>query len=798
VKSSLIVNKNYDPLILRTIIKRYWWWPLLFIFLFGLFAFFYLRYTKPVYESSMVIQLSDKDNAKEVLDIDNINKKDNQLSSVVELLRSELLFERALDKLQLDVSLFSRGKILTEEKYKTSSFYVQPYQLNDSSLIDKEIEINFLKGNVTLSYTKNGKVVIVEGKIGSHFKNKDLDVVIKTTNYKAFKNEAINNELYFIINSKKSIVTRMIDGLRIEPIEADAKTISISFRGYNSLLCHDLTLAVSNAFMEFDTENQRKGGDNILAFINSQLDSLSLELKSSKDSLMLYQRTNNLPDPEMITATVNTNLTKLQDELFMIEGEIKSLEIVSSKLNSNLDRLQVYRLIPEMLGKSYEAPLLVHIEQLHELLESKEDLLFNATEENSKVKLINQKIESKIQLIRRSVSAIQSRLVANANILKNEVGSFQSELYELPEKRMEYGRLKNIQELNEKYVSLLTEKKVMYAISDAGFASSNRVLSRPKISSTPVAPNSNFIYGTFIFFGLVIGFGVMFLRYLMFNEINLLEDLENLLPKEATILGGVPLFKYSMEYSQVIVGEAPKSMMAEAMRKLRTNLSYINPNYQTIAISSSISGEGKTFVALNLAGIIAMSGKKTVILDLDMRKPKVHLGFDADNIYGMSSLIVGQCTLEQCLQHSNLENFDFITAGPIPPNPSELLLSQSYKDIIEELKTLYDVIIIDNPPVGLVSDGIRNLTEADIPIYIFKSHYSKRNFADRVKELFEMQQLTKLNVILNGISTTKGSVYGYGNGYGYGYGYMEEDSKVFKDTSSKGKWYRRIFRRYGN
>jgi tyrosine-protein kinase Etk/Wzc len=742
----------------------------------------------------MIIQLSDKDNAKEVLDIENINKQNDQLSSVVELLRSELLFERAIGKLQLDVSLFSRGKILTEEKYKSSSFYVQPYQLNDSSLIDQEIEISYSKGKVSISYLKNDKPISISGSIGSHLKNDDIDVVIKATNFEAFKSEAINNELFFIINGRKTMVTRMIEGLRIEPVEADAKTISISFRGYNAQLCHDLTLAVSDAFMEFDNENQRKGGENILAFINSQLDSLSTELRSSKDSLMLYQRQNNLPDPEVMSNSVNTNLTKMQDELFMVEGEVKSLETVNRKLSSNIDRLDVYRLIPEMLGKSYEASLLVHIEQLHELLESKEDLLFNATEENSKVKLVNQKIESKIQLIRRSVSAIHSRLLANAKILSNEVGVFQSELFELPEKRMEYGRLKNIQELNEKYVSLLTEKKVMYAISDAGFASSNRVLSKPKISGVPVAPNSNFIYVSFVMFGLVLGLGVMFLRYLMFNEINLLEDLENLLPKEATILGGVPLFKYNMEYSQVIVAEAPKSMMAEAMRKLRTNLSYINPNYQTIAISSSISGEGKTFVALNLAGIIAMSGKKTVILDLDMRKPKVHLGFDADNTQGMSSLIVGQCTLDQCIQHSSVENFDFITAGPIPPNPSELLLSQGYKDVINELKTMYDVIIIDNPPVGLVSDGIRNLTEADIPIYIFKSHYSKRNFADRVKELFEMKQLTKLNVILNGISTAKGSVYGYG----YGYGYMEEDSKKFKDTSRSGKWYRRIFRKYGN
>jgi capsular exopolysaccharide synthesis family protein len=165
----------------------------------------------------------------------------------------------------------------------------------------------------------------------------------------------------------------------------------------------------------------------------------------------------------------------------------------------------------------------------------------------------------------------------------------------------------------------------------------------------------------------------------------------------------------------------------------------------------------------------------------------------------MSSLIVGQSSLEQCIKRSTLDNFDFITAGPIPPNPSELLLSKRFKEIVDELKTLYDVVIIDNPPVGLVSDGVKNLTEADIPIYVFKSHYSKRNFAYRIKELFDVQQLNSLNVILNGLKTNKGSVYGYGYGYGYGNGngYVEDGSQKFKEQARMNKWYRRIFNKKG-
>jgi capsular exopolysaccharide synthesis family protein len=278
-------------------------------------------------------------------------------------------------------------------------------------------------------------------------------------------------------------------------------------------------------------------------------------------------------------------------------------------------------------------------------------------------------------------------------------------------------------------------------------------------------------------FGIILGLGVMLIKYLTFNEINLIEDLVKLLPSKASILGGVPLYNSGMEFSQLVVGDAPKSMLSESMRKIRTNLSYIHRDYKTIAVTSSISGEGKTFVSLNLAGIIAMSGKKTILLDLDLRKPKIHLGLGVSNDAGMSSLISKQFELKECIKESKIENLFFITAGPIPPNPSELLLSDRFKDIIDELKTQFDVIIMDNPPIGLVSDGIKILTDADIPIYVFKSHFSKRIFAHRVKELFDMNQLTKLNVILNGINSHRRSNYGYGYGYGYGNGYYDESEK---------------------
>jgi len=770
-KSSFIINKEFNPQLLRSVIRRYWYWPVLFIFFFSGLAFFYLRYTKSVYESSTVIQIENTDQGKEILAVENINSKNN-ISSEVELMRSQFLFEKAIDKLNMNVSLFSKGKILTEEMYRMSPFNVQPFELLDSALCGLPVNIHYENGTVKLNYSFQGQNYSASGKLESHIRSKHFDVVFKANDLQGFANSSRENQLYFTFNNRASLTQRLLPNMTIVPVDVAAKTIQISYRGNNPMLCNDIIQAVSTAFFEYDEELKKKSSDNILHFIDLQLDSLSRELKNSKDSLTQFQRNSNLPDPEGASAGLNENMNRLRDQLYEIDDELSTLRLVSSKLKADPNRLEIYKLLPEMLGKSFESSLSKQIQDLHELLERKEDLLFEVTAENSEIKALNQKITTKIQSIRRSMSVIQERLLENSSSLQQKINGYEGQYFQLPEKKMEFNRLKSLQELNEKYYTLLTEKKVLYSISNAGYAPTNRVLSKPFIPESPVSPNRKLIYGAFFFFGLMLGIVIIILKYLTFNEINNIEELKKLLPERVSILGSVPNMKKAMEFSQLVVNDSPKSMIAEAMRSIRANMGFINKDGKTIAISSSVSGEGKTFVALNLAGIIAMSGKKTIILDLDLRKPKIHLGFNVPNINGISNLIIKRVNLSECIQKSEISHLDFITAGPVPPNPSELILGNSFQEILEELKLLYDVIVIDNPPVGLVSDGIHILANADIPIYIFKAHYSKRIFSERVKELFEIQQLKSLNVILNGVDSNRS---GYGYGYGYGSGYYEEE-----------------------
>lgn len=779
--NSFFINKTYDPSLFGTVLKRFWWWIPIFVGVLFFASKMYLRYTKPLYESELVLQLETEDNAKSVLEIENINTKGDLYYSDIELLKSEFLFEYAMKNIGMNVSLFAKGKFLTEEKYLNSSFAITPYTLVDSSLINVPIFVHYENNTIELSYQFDGKHS-VKGKVGDHFVTKHFDVIVKVNDYSLFQNEMENSDLYFVFNSPSSLSDRMLKDLLVMPIDDKARTVSIRFRSNNPRIAYDVVLGLTHSFLYYNDKKMKQSSANILSFIDKQLDSLSSELKKSKESLMDYQREVNLPDPEQKMSTVNTEMERFQEELYLLDDELRTLNMINEKILNQPNRLEVYRILPELMGKSFESALAFHIESLYKLLEEKEDLLFKLTPESSEVKRLDKRVLEKSNQILRSIEAVNVRLMGRRIILNQKVNSITSEFASLPEKRMEYNRLKNIQDLNEKYHQLLTEKKVQYAISEAGFASSNRVLQKPSTSYLLVEPNEKMIYVSFLLLGLILGIGMILFKYITYNEINLIDDLEKILPEKASVLGGIPLAKNVMEYSQIMVTNSNKSVIAEAFRKIRINLSYIHPNYQTIAISSSVSGEGKTFVALNLGAIIAMTGKKVILLDLDMRKPKIHLPFGISNNTGMSNLIINKAILDEVIYTDKETNMDVITAGPVPPNPSELLLSDNFKEILKELKERYDVLIIDNPPVGLVSDGVQLLSEADIPIYVFKSQYSKRIFAYRIRELFELKQLKSLNVILNGLPKVRSGMYGYGYGYGY-----SEDEPVKDYTTRKNK-----------
>jgi len=770
------LNKDFDLDIIKSVVKKNWYVVPIIVVLSMTAAYIYLRYTKPLFQSSAIIQRTSKDEGKRILEIESFDQE-SVLSEDVELLKSTYLLEKALKNLNLKVSYYSEGEILTEEKYLQSPYHVTFLELKDSSLINKPIYLAKSNDQLQIVLNKekpNQKSFVI--KPNESIDNEYFKIILKINNEINFNLEVNNNDLYFVFNDYKNLAKRLHKDLSVFVVNNEAKTIQISVQSNNSNLSSHLVSSVIQTFFDYDIEKKSKSSENILSFIDNQLDTVYNQLKLSEYDIQEFRDGNNSSDPELFKMSVMSQIELLQNQALDADLEFELLKDLDFGVNSN-NRIDVYNLIPIITGTRFQTLLESQLNKLYVLLEQKEDASYGLTELNDNIKKINTNISIQVKTINRTINSIKTQVKGKREALQKKISQLESKLYGVPAKEMELSRLKRKFNLNEKYYSLLVEKRTQYEISKAGYTMDNLILQEP---STPqlISPNKKLIYVGVFVLSILMAFLYLVIKYITFNVIHNETELKKLVPANIGFLGVVPKVNTEAVNSTLMVHLKPKSMLAETYRNIRTNLQFILNTDQSnvIAISSSVSGEGKTFVALNLAGIITMSGKKVIILDLDLRKPKVHHGFGLENKTGLSSILAKKSNWKDCVQSSELENLDFISAGTIPPNPSELIINKELDKIVSEMKEVYDFVIIDNPPVGIVSDGVGVLSKADCAIYVFRANYSKRAFANRLRELLNVEKVNKIFMILNDIELLKNS---YGYGYGYG-GYYEDDKKEKK------------------
>ncbi len=767
------------------------WTIVFFAIAFGS-AYLYLRYTPPVFESNSVIQMETRNQAKQILNVEAIAETDNGLAEGVELLRSKVFFKRVLSKLPLQISYFTEGTFKVNELYKNSPFSVETKIINPK-ILGTKFYIDFNNnhhGNII--YRFEGNDVSIGYETGKWIQFPEVQLKIDITDFseiEAKQNLVKKNAFYFTLNDTNTVVNDIFPNLDVKLLNEQAKTILIAFKDFNPQKAADIVSKMTDEYKSFDVESKAESSNSVIEFIDMQLGLVYEKLKLSENTIQDFRKNNSVSESESKITSNETRLNTLDDQITSLELEENVLGKIESDI-SNSKSIDTYGLLAMLAGTPTENNITSTVDALHKLLIQKEEMLYDVTPNSQAIKAIDYQIDIQKKLLKESIKSVKSNLEIRKQELRNKSKEFEHKFNKLPDNEVEYGRLQRLFSINEKYYNLLLEKKTEYSISKAGFVSQTAVLEKADASSSPVSPNRKITFIIFTLAATLFSLILIFIRYLSHNEINSLNEITKYTNASISILGIVPRCKQDIPVSQLLVDKSPKSLIAEAFRSIRTNLQFISntPGPKIIALTSTISGEGKTFVAINLAGIIAFSGKKVIILDLDMRKPKIHIGFAVENSSGMSTLLIGKDTLEDAIQRSTLENLDIITAGPVPPNPSELIISKKMDEILEHLKTIYDVIIIDNPPVGLVSDGIAMIQKADYPIYIFRADYSKRNFIQNVDRLFNEANITRLSVLLNGVDVDRknyGYNYGYGYGYGYGSGYGYYDEDKTKSTNKK-------------
>jgi len=312
---TLLINKEFNLAIVITILKRHWISPVFYIFIFSLFAFVYLRYTKPIYKATSVLQIIDEDRVGAVLG-ENTIENNTDLSKEIELLRSEVLFNRAISNLQLQTSIFSEGKVVTRDLYRSAPFEIIVYRFSDSTMCNKRIDLSLnSKNDLILKYQKNGKNKVIVSSIKKHIVKRHFDIVCRVINKNVFYKLINLNHIYFTFNNSTSLQNELHQSLVVNPIDENAKTIEISFTNYNPRLCYDVVNSVLNVYLNYEKNSKQTKATKTIAFINQQLDSLSKVLKISKDSLNSFQRIEKIPDIDKMGETLSENIDELTKQI---------------------------------------------------------------------------------------------------------------------------------------------------------------------------------------------------------------------------------------------------------------------------------------------------------------------------------------------------------------------------------------------------------------------------------------------------------------------------------------------------
>jgi capsular exopolysaccharide synthesis family protein len=717
-----------------------------------------IRYTKPLYQSSSVIQIDVISEAK-VLGFRSFDDDINNIAREIEIIKSRLFLNKVAEALDFDISYFQYGDILYEERYNTTPFQIAPISVS-SFLQNRSIDLEILnEESYELKYALGGNEIVNTYNFDDTVKTPELMMVAHLS---SVYDKTIDNRYFFTVNTNESIVNYINENLTVEPLDFKAKTITVSFKDYNRQKAKDIVHAVDTLYLYYTQLEKNKATKQKIDFLNEQLsqteDKLT-ELESYFENFTIDNKTTNL-DANLAKTIVM--LEELDSQRFVLQRQLEAFNSMYDQIVAENE----FDLNPTDAAY-FSNNMKQELERLNTLYQDKAVLLSSYNENTLAYQKKIQEINFLKERVLQYIESSREKLYKSLDALTENREKLESEFVELPSKRTEYTKTQRYYGLYEEFYLSLMKNKAEFELAQAGTVTDYRILSSASSPSQPISPNKIVYYGIGLMAGLILSFLYIGSRYLLHNKITSQQELER--ASSAFVLGSVP-YHPLMEKGKTgfIINQQLKSAISEAFRSIRTNLEFLNGQHEktVISVTSTVSGEGKTFIATNLGGIISLLKNKVVVIDLDMRKPRFHEVFEyTDQSKGLSTILIKKHTIEDCTQQTELPNLDFIPAGPIPPNPSELVLGDTFHDFILELKQKYDVIIIDTPPVGLVTDGIHALKISSIPIYVFRADFSKRSYLKNVNRIVKVHKLSNLSLILNSTKESMVRNYGYKKGY---------------------------------
>jgi tyrosine-protein kinase Etk/Wzc len=719
-------------------------------------AYLYLRYTTPIYRvtGTLTFKQEEQSHGGKFEDIFNA-KNVSDVQSEIEILKSQALMERVVDSVKLQTSYYAVGKIKTLNIYGACPFRLNIIKLTDS--------FSSFKMNFTFPSENEFRV----NKESSKFKFGDVfgnayGLFTLSRLYSGVKGKEFNVEW----RSTQEQAANYAPIVRVAPKIAGTSIYNIQIDYENSALAADIINNLMVRYKDASIDDKNATIKQRLDYIVGQLVRIDRDLDSIEAKRIIYVNENNLSGYESQLNSLFEIQIKSDEEIQNQKQQLVIIDMMSAYLKDSMNNFEK---TPSALSIS-DATLAGMVNSYNLIqLERKKMLEQNIPEENPQIIAKNAELE---KLRKNILEAFKNVKLAYSSSIDDFYKRGSAAIFKQKEMPAKIQRLLEMERERDSKLALykfLQEQREETAMQQAATVSNSKVLSVAYPTNTPIRPNRRAIQLLAIILGIGLPAMYIFFQEIINDKINTRYDIEKL--TTSPVLGEVG---HSYSSSSMIVSKTNRSMVSEQFRIIRSNLQYVLNKIEkpVIMVTSSFSAEGKSFITTNLGGVMALAGKKTVMLEFDIRKPKLFSGMKINSKQGITNFLVGKAPMADLpIKIPGYDNLYGISCGPVPPNPSELLLDSRVEEMFEWLKANFDVILVDTAPVGMVSDAMTLGKFANTTLYIVRQGHTYKKQVSLIDEFYHENRLPKISIVVNDVKLKPGyGYYGYGR-YGYGYGY---------------------------
>jgi succinoglycan biosynthesis transport protein ExoP len=790
-------------------ILSYWKWFLASILIALMIAYQVNIRKEKIYEIETLISVKEETNplfTSNTSLVFNWGGASDQIQTISTTLQSRSHNELVVDKLQFYIDYLVQGEYNVVDAYGAVPFYVE-IDKKQGQVIGNLIGIKFISENEyeiripyegtsasLIHYSDNSysNTAVVEGefvkkyKVGERVSLPFLNWKLQIKDHPGFYK---GNEYFVRFNDFDATVSNYRN-VNVKTDDKGSSIITLGMQGTNKARIVEYLNSTVKMLIKRQLDSKNQFATNTINFIDSTLVAMESQLKETGDELKSFRKDKNIYDVE------EGGGVKFSDKIldFDVERDVVNRKIsYYNSLKTYLRNSVDYSKLPAPSVAGIEDPnIVVNVSKLIALSTQRSEMAYAVKSEKIFRDFDNQ-MEAVKNVLLENITTAKASLQYDLATVESKINQTESKIKRLPDDQQELIKIKRKYDLNDNIYSTFLQKRSEADIVKAANLSDIHFMDPAKdIGLGLIGPKTGVNYVLALFFGLLLPLLVIVIIFFVNNTIHNPEDISKL-----TSIPLIGIIGINTDATNLAVFEKPKSALSESFRSIRSSLQFLYKKSnvavaKTLMITSSVSGEGKTFCSINIATVFALSEKKTVIVGLDLRKPKLFEEFNLTNSLGVVNYLIKQKSLDEIVNTTSIPFLDVILSGPIPPNPSELIMGDGMKELIEELKTKYDYIILDTPPVGLVADALELAQYCDVTLYIVRQNFTKKEMITLLNNRVNRDELLNTSIILNGFENKAK----YGGGYGYGYGYGSGNySSGYHEAEKKNSIFEKIFKK---